>query len=63
MVGAVDVVLLTKNSERMLRECLESVYRNVPVGQLIVVDGHSDDGTVAILNMFNKKYHNVKEFF
>lgn len=35
MVGSVDVVLLTKDSERVLIECAESIYRNVPVGQLI----------------------------
>jgi glycosyltransferase involved in cell wall biosynthesis len=63
MAGSVDVVLLTKNSERMLKECLESVYRNVPVEQLIVVDGYSKDNTVAILNDFNEKYHNVKIIF
>ena len=63
MVGSVDVVLLTKNSERLLQECLESVYRNVPVGQLIVVDGDSKDKTIAILNQFNEKYHNVKIIF
>ncbi len=56
----IDVVLLTKNSEKVLEKCLESVYRNVPVGQLIVVDGYSTDRTLDILNQFNEKYHNVK---
>ena len=56
----VDVVLLTKNSDRRLKDCLESVYRNMPGSQLIVVDGYSTDKTLAILNEFNKKYHNVK---
>ena len=57
---AIDVVLLTKNSEKALEECLEAVYKNVPVGQLIVVDGYSTDRTTEILNQFNEKYHNVK---
>jgi glycosyltransferase involved in cell wall biosynthesis len=57
--GSVDVVVLTKNSERKLRACLESVYRNVPVARLIAVDGYSDDGTLQILGEFNKKYSNV----
>ncbi|MEM2098972.1 MAG: glycosyltransferase family 2 protein [Candidatus Bathyarchaeia archaeon] len=56
---SVDVVILTKNSERMLDECLRAVYRNVPVGHLIIVDGHSTDGTMDIIERFNKKYHNV----
>jgi glycosyltransferase involved in cell wall biosynthesis len=60
MTGSVDVVLLTKNSERVLEKCLESVYQNVPVNRLIVVDGYSTDRTLEILSQFNRKHHNVK---
>src|SRR4030065_1502889 len=60
---AVDVVLLTKNSEKVLEECLASVYANVPVNQLIVVDGYSTDRTLEILNRYNQKHSNVKIFF
>ena len=59
-MNSVDVVLLTKNSEKVLEKCLESVYQNVPVGQLIAVDSYSTDRTLDILNQFNEKYHNVK---
>jgi glycosyltransferase involved in cell wall biosynthesis len=59
-MGSVDVVLLTKNSERILDKCLTSVYENVPVNQLIAVDGYSTDGTLEILEGFNRKYRNVK---
>jgi glycosyltransferase involved in cell wall biosynthesis len=59
-MGSVDVVLLTKNSERVLQKCLTSVYENVPVNQLIVIDGYSTDKTHEILEHFNKKHHNVK---
>jgi glycosyltransferase involved in cell wall biosynthesis len=62
MAGSIDVVLLTKNSERVLKECLESIYNNIPVGQLIVVDGYSQDKTLEILYQFNKKYENLKIF-
>ena len=58
-LGSVDVVLLTKNSDRKLKECLESVYRNIPVARLIAVDGCSKDKTLDILNWFNEKHHNV----
>jgi len=58
--GLVDVVLLTKDSERVLTRCVESIYQNVPVAQLIVVDGYSKDKTLEILEGFNQKYHNVK---
>ncbi len=54
------MVLLTFNSERMLEPCIASIYRNVPVRQLIAVDGGSTDRTLSILNQFNSKYGNVK---
>jgi glycosyltransferase involved in cell wall biosynthesis len=60
MVDSVDVVLLTKNSERALAKCLNSLYGNVPVHRLIVVDGYSTDGTLDILQSFNEKHRNVK---
>lgn len=55
----VDVVILTKNSERMLKECLTSVYNTVPVNRLIIVDGHSTDHTLDIVGKFQEKYGNV----
>jgi glycosyltransferase involved in cell wall biosynthesis len=55
----VDVAILTMNSERMLRECINSVYENVPVKNLIVVDGFSTDATVDIINEFKEKYGKV----
>lgn len=58
-MGTVDVAVLTMNSERMLRECLASVYANVPVNNLIVVDGYSTDGTAEIVAEFQAKYGNV----
>ncbi len=57
--GEVDVVLLTKDSQRMLTRCVESIYKNIPVKQLIVVDGYSTDKTLEIIEGFNRKYHNV----
>lgn len=58
----VDVVLLTKNSEHLLGKCLTSVYQNVPIKNLIVIDGHSTDRTLEILEKFNRKYGNVLLF-
>lgn len=55
----VDVILLTKNSAARLKECLESIYRNVPINHLIVVDGCSTDRTVEIVLEFQKQYGNV----
>lgn len=46
----IDVVLLTKNSvQPCLKDCLDSIFTNVPVGSLIVVDGGSNDGTLDLL--------------
>jgi glycosyltransferase involved in cell wall biosynthesis len=55
----VDVVVLTKNSERILEQCLNSIYENIPVNQLIIVDGYSTDRTLEILGNFNKKFNNI----
>jgi glycosyltransferase involved in cell wall biosynthesis len=60
MDGSIDVVLLTKDSERKLRDCVDSIYRNIPVARLIVVDGYSKDKTLEILGEFNQKYSTVK---
>ena len=59
---AIDVVMLTKNSEHLLERCLESIYQNVPVNNLIVVDGFSTDRTLKIADEFNEKHGNVKVF-
>ena len=55
----VDVAILTMNSARMLRDCLNSVYKNIPVNNLIVVDGFSTDNTAEIIKEYQKKYGNV----
>jgi glycosyltransferase involved in cell wall biosynthesis len=56
----IDVVLLTKNSAHLLNNCLASVQRNVPVKNLIVIDGYSTDRTLEILERFNRRYGNIQ---
>jgi glycosyltransferase involved in cell wall biosynthesis len=56
----IDVVMLTKDSEYILKKCLNSIYKNVPVNNLIVIDGFSKDNTLSILEEFNNKYGNLK---
>lgn len=55
----VDVVIITKNSENMLSKCLRSIYENVPLNRLIIVDGNSTDKTIEIVREFQKKHENV----
>jgi glycosyltransferase involved in cell wall biosynthesis len=56
----IDVVVLTKNSEHLLDKCLDSVYKNVPVKNLIIVDGFSTDRTLKIIDKANEDHGNVK---
>jgi glycosyltransferase involved in cell wall biosynthesis len=59
-IQPIDVVILTKNSEQVLEKCIMSIYTNVPVRKLIVVDGYSKDRTLEILQTFNERYGNVE---
>ncbi len=56
---SIDVVILTKNSEHLLDRCLASVYENLPVKNLIVVDGFSTDRTLKIVNKISEAHGNV----
>ncbi|MDI6905418.1 MAG: glycosyltransferase family A protein [Candidatus Bathyarchaeia archaeon] len=55
----IDIIVLTRNSEKVLRKCLASIYENVPVNKLIIVDGYSTDATLEIVEEFQEKYGNV----
>ncbi|MCS7119951.1 MAG: glycosyltransferase family A protein [Nitrososphaerota archaeon] len=55
----IDVVMLTKNSERILKECVQSIYKNVPVRRLIIIDGFSTDNTIKIINGFQRQHENI----
>ena len=56
----IDVVVLTKNSEHLLHKCLASIYENVPVKNLVVVDGFSTDRTLKIINEISEANGNVE---
>ena len=58
----IDVVMITKNSEFMLKRCIESIYANLPVENLIIIDGFSTDLTLSIINKLNKKYKTIKVY-
>ena len=49
----IDVIVRTKNSEQNLRECLQAIYREIPLNRLIIVDGGSTDRTLEIASDFS----------
>jgi glycosyltransferase involved in cell wall biosynthesis len=51
-VGSISVIVITHNEEGNIRECLESVQW---ADEIVVVDSHSTDKTVAIARTFTRK--------
>lgn len=48
----VDVIIPVFNSERFLQRCVKSIYRELSVNRLIVVDSWSSDNTLKIVRGF-----------
>jgi len=55
MLSKIDVTVATKNNETTLTRCLTAIRKNIPVNQLVVVDGGSTDKTLEIARKFNAK--------
>ena len=54
----ISVIVLTKNSEKLLEDCLKSIIKNKP-SEIIVIDGGSTDRTLEISKKYtNQIYHN-----
>ncbi|MGB6591927.1 MAG: glycosyltransferase family 2 protein [Candidatus Nitrosopolaris sp.] len=56
----IDVIIRTKNSESLLRECLESICTEIPVRRIIIVDAGSIDRTNAITSSYDNVDFHVK---
>jgi glycosyltransferase involved in cell wall biosynthesis len=56
----IDVIIRTKNSEEFLKECLQSIYNEIPVWRIIIVDAGSTDKTLEIASSFDKACIYVK---
>ena len=48
----ITAVILTKNNEKTIERCLESI--NEIVSEIIIIDDNSDDHTLAIVKKFSK---------
>jgi glycosyltransferase involved in cell wall biosynthesis len=55
----IDVVICTRNSEDILMQCLNSIFEEIPVCNLIVLDGFSTDKTLHIIDSYKDKF-NIK---
>jgi len=54
-----DVIVLTKNSDKYLNECLESIYKTIPLNNLIIIDSFSKDKTMNIILKYQRQYKNI----
>jgi glycosyltransferase involved in cell wall biosynthesis len=50
--GKIDVVIRTRNSAEMLKQCLDSIFREIPVRKVLIVDGGSTDDTLKIAGQY-----------
>jgi glycosyltransferase involved in cell wall biosynthesis len=55
-----DILLFTLDAEMYLEKCLDSVYREIPVNKVIVLDGGSKDRTIEILNGYPRMEIHVR---
>ena len=51
----VSVVVCTKNEEKYIKRCLECLKKQTVKPEIIVVDGHSTDGTIKIARKYADK--------
>ena len=56
------VIITTFNSERTIRDCLNSVFQPnlMFIDEVVVCDDSSSDNTLKILEDFKQKYHFLK---
>jgi glycosyltransferase involved in cell wall biosynthesis len=52
--GLIDAIIRTKNSQELLKECLEAVLAEIPIRRIIIVDAGSTDRTNEIALSYDK---------
>ncbi|MFX0135407.1 MAG: glycosyltransferase [Candidatus Hodarchaeota archaeon] len=55
--GQIDIIICTKNSGKTLKPVLERVFQNIPVSNLIIIDGGSTDETLSIADKYTNKIY------
>jgi len=60
---AIDVIIFTLDEETFLERCLYTVYKEIPVRKLLVLDGGSKDDTLKILKKFPRVDLHVRPDF
>ena len=55
----VSVIVRSRNEERYIGHCIQSITDLVGKPQIIIVDNESTDGTIPIVNRF--EYHDVSK--
>ena len=55
--GPIDVIICTKNSGKTLKPVLERVFQNIPVSNLLIIDGGSTDETLSIADIYTDKIY------
>lgn len=50
-----DVIIVTKDSEKTLYQCIKGVKDNIKVNDIIIMDGNSKDKTIEIATSFGCK--------
>jgi glycosyltransferase involved in cell wall biosynthesis len=57
----VSIVLPTRDREKLLRSCIESIYRQTfKEWELLVIDNESKDGTEALMEELSKKDYRIR---
>lgn len=59
-----SIIIISYNTEKITRDCLESIYKSFPqekynTFEIIIIDNTSKDGSVAMIKEFQKKYENI----
>jgi glycosyltransferase involved in cell wall biosynthesis len=50
----IDVIIRTRNSSELLKQSLDSIFQEIPVRKVIIVDGGSNDDTLKIASDYKE---------